>query len=163
MSSENAAAATEPVLTREMIQTLLDGFVSRVQYPSCITTMEQAKAFFRELHNAEPEADGFVACCDACGEVIEGIVPFEQNTHKCEACGIGFDLCGKCVAAGEVSRDKCPKGRGCGEDGVRTKLDYSQRVMAEMFAFIFEKAKPRVISIEELVEVFTTKLVAPTA
>jgi hypothetical protein len=161
--SSDADTPTEPELTREMIESLLDGFLSRVQYPSCITTMEQAKAFFKEIHNAEPDADAFVACCDACGEEVKGIVPFEQNTHKCEACGIGFDLCGECVAAGEVRRDKCPKSRGCGEDGVRTKLDYSRRVMAEMFDFIVEKAKPRVIHLEDFLDVLTTKLIAPTA
>lgn len=162
MSSDDAAPS-EPDLTREMVEAWLDGFIPRVQYPSCITTMEQAKAFFREIHNTEPDANGFIACCDACGEEVKGIVPFDENTHKCEACGIGFDLCGKCVAAGEARLDKCPKGRGCGEDGVRTKLDYCQRVMAEMFAFIIEKAKPRVIRFEDLAEVMTTKLVAPTA
>lgn len=157
------SAPAEPELTLDLVEAWLVGFAPRVPYPSCIASMDEAKEFFREIHGIEPPADAFTACCDACEEDIEGIAPFGEYTHKCGSCGIGFVLCGKCVAAGEVSTGKCPKGRGCGELAVRTKLDYTRRVSDAMFAFIIDKAKPRVVSVQDLVELFKPKVVAPSA
>jgi len=153
--------STEPKdWTIEEIGRFLNGLAFRMPTYPAGTTLEEAIAFHSSVIGAPATESDFVAACDACGEVVSGLRPFGEFTHKCKACDEGFVLCGPCAASPELEHSRCPRGYGCGE-GAPKKEEYPMVVLDAMIKAIQDRLAPRQFTRQDLIDWFQ-KIQTPT-